>query len=85
MPPAPTAHPHPRPRPPQVVIPLPGSAGGHAPTVNSCDGDWRYDSRRGALVWSVELVDASNGSGALEFVTPAADSDAFFPIEASLY
>lgn len=37
--------------------------------------------RRSCLVWSLELVDASNKSGSMEFVVPAAQADAFFPIE----
>ncbi|KAL6785788.1 COPD1 [Auxenochlorella protothecoides x Auxenochlorella symbiontica] len=64
----------------QISIPVP--AGG-APQVNQLDGDWRYDARKGHLVWSIELIDASNAAGALEFVVPAADPSAFFPVEVS--
>lgn len=45
------------------------------------DGDWRYDMRRSCLVWSIELIDASNRTGSAEFVVPAAQPDTFFPIE----
>lgn len=62
----------------QISIPVP--AGG-APQVNQLDGDWRYDARKGHLIWSIELIDASNAAGALEFVVPAADPSAFFPVE----
>ncbi|GFR40171.1 hypothetical protein Agub_g728 [Astrephomene gubernaculifera] len=65
----------------QVVIPVPAS--GHAPTVNQVDGEWRYDSRRCALIWSIELIDDTNRSGSLEFVTSAADAEAFYPVEVS--
>jgi coatomer subunit delta len=47
------------------------------------DGEWRYDSRRGMLLWTVDMIDDANRSGAMEFVTPASDSDSFFPIEIS--
>ena len=63
-----------------IAIPLPG---GGPPTVNQVDGDWRYDARAGCLLWSVELVDDTNRSGSLEFVVPAADAEAFYPIDVS--
>lgn len=47
------------------------------------DGDWRYDSRRNALLWSIDLIDDTNRSGSLEFVVPACDPDTFYPIEVS--
>ena len=47
------------------------------------DGDWRYDSRHSQLVWSIDLIDASNRSGAAEFVVPATDPGTFFPVEVS--
>ena len=61
-----------------IAIPLPG---GRPPTVKQADGDWRFDARRGALLWTIELIDDSNRSGAMEFVVPAAEPEAFFPIE----
>mmetsp|Transcript_17379 Transcript_17379/g.43669 ORF Transcript_17379/g.43669 Transcript_17379/m.43669 type:complete len:512 (-) Transcript_17379:3269-4804(-) len=60
-----------------IVIPLPHGP----PTVNQCDGEWRYDSRRSAIVWDVELIDDTNRSGSMEFVVGAADADAFYPVE----
>ncbi|PNH03435.1 Coatomer subunit delta-2 [Tetrabaena socialis] len=65
----------------QIIIPLPAT--GHAPAVNQVDGEWRYDSRRSALIWSIELIDKTNRSGSLEFVTTAADAEAFYPVEVS--
>jgi coatomer subunit delta len=47
------------------------------------DGDWRYDSRRGALLWSITLIDDTNRSGSLEFVVPATEPEAFYPIDVS--
>jgi hypothetical protein len=64
-----------------VVIPLPALAS--APQVNQIDGDWKYDARKSALIWTIEIVDDSNRSGALEFVVPAADPNMFFPVEVS--
>ncbi len=47
------------------------------------DGEWRYDSRRSALLWTIELIDDTNRSGSMEFVTSVADADAFYPVEVS--
>ncbi len=47
------------------------------------DGDWRYDSRHSLLVWSIDLIDNANRSGAAEFVVPATDPGTFFPVEVS--
>jgi hypothetical protein len=54
-----------------------------APRCMQVDGDWRYDSRRGALLWSIDLIDNTNRSGSMEFVVPACDADALYPIEVS--
>lgn len=62
-----------------VAITIPVARG--PPTVNQCDGDWRYDNRRNCLVWSVDLIDDTNRSGSMEFVVPASDADSFYPIE----
>lgn len=45
------------------------------------DGDWRFDSRRSALIWSIDLIDNTNRSGSLEFVVPACDPEVFYPVE----
>ena len=67
-----------------IEIPLPASGGRDTPTVNSCDGDYRVDLRRGVLVWTVDLIDNSNRSGSMEMVVPNCnDADAFFPIDVS--
>ncbi|KAF5836447.1 hypothetical protein DUNSADRAFT_5953 [Dunaliella salina] len=54
-----------------------------ARTQHRVDGDWKFDSRRGVLVWTIELIDETNRSGSMEFVVPAADSDSFYPVEVS--
>ena len=59
-------------------------AGVHsAPTVKSCDGDWRFDSQNSCLLWSIDLVDDSNRSGAMEAVVASAPPPSFFPCTAS--
>lgn len=47
------------------------------------DGDWRFDSRRSVIVWSIDLIDDTNRSGSMEFVVPATDADSFYPVEVS--
>ncbi|GAX72921.1 hypothetical protein CEUSTIGMA_g376.t1 [Chlamydomonas eustigma] len=64
-----------------VVIPLPGSSS--APSVNQVDGDWRFDSKQGAMVWTIDLIDDSNRTGSMEFVVSASDAESFFPISVS--
>jgi hypothetical protein len=64
-----------------INIPLPHT--GHAPAVSQCDGDWRFDPRASALVWTIDLIDDSNRSGSLEFVVPATEPDTFYPIDVS--
>jgi hypothetical protein len=36
--------------------------------VLQVDGDWRYDSRRSSMLWTIDLVDDQNRSGSMEFV-----------------
>jgi hypothetical protein len=64
-----------------VVIAIPLPAMSHAPRVSQIDGDWRYDSRRSTMLWTIDLVDDQNRSGSMEFVVPACDSGTFFPVE----
>ncbi|KAG1679134.1 hypothetical protein FOA52_000489 [Chlamydomonas sp. UWO 241] len=61
----------------EIAIPLPG----HAPTVNQADGEWRFDSKRNCLLWTLDLIDDSNRSGSMEFVVAAADPSVFYPID----
>lgn len=64
-----------------VVISIPLPALRDPPTVNQVDGDWRYDSRRSVLEWTLLLIDNSNSSGSMEFVVPKSDPSTFFPID----
>ena len=65
----------------QIVVPVPALAS--PPKVNQIDGDYQYDARRSAFVWKNDLIDADNASGSAEFVVPASDPSAFFPINVS--
>ena len=65
----------------QIVVPVPALAS--PPKVNSIDGDYSYDARRSVFVWKNDLIDSDNASGSAEFVVPAADPSAFFPIHVS--
>lgn len=58
-------------------------AAGPPASVPSLDGEWRYDARARALLWTVELVDDDNRSGSAEFVFPASTAPpaSFFPVD----
>ncbi|KAJ7555216.1 hypothetical protein O6H91_05G026900 [Diphasiastrum complanatum] len=62
-----------------ILIPLPALR--EPPIVNQVDGDWRYDSRKSVLEWSIVLIDNTNRNGSMEFVVPPTDSSSFFPID----
>ncbi|KAK4438368.1 Coatomer subunit delta [Sesamum alatum] len=63
-----------------VVISIPLPALREAPRVQQIDGEWRYDSRKSILEWSMVLIDNSNRSGSMEFVIPAVDTSELFPV-----
>eukprot|EP01100_Stratorugosa_tubuloviscum_P007433 TRINITY_DN309_c0_g2_i1.p1 TRINITY_DN309_c0_g2~~TRINITY_DN309_c0_g2_i1.p1 ORF type:complete len:522 (-),score=229.38 TRINITY_DN309_c0_g2_i1:168-1733(-) len=64
-----------------IAIPIPT---GSAPVVNSVDGTTQYDSKSHCLLWKLDLVDASNSNGAMEFILPYnGNSSGFFPINLS--
>jgi len=58
-----------------IVIPVPG-----APVIGSAEGDTHYDKRNGVLEWNLDLIDADNAEGSLEFKVDASDNDEFFPV-----
>lgn len=64
-----------------VVVSIPLPALRDPPVVNQVDGDWRYDSRKSSLEWSIVLIDDTNRSGSMEFIVPAVDTSSFFPID----
>lgn len=44
------------------------------------DGDWRYDARKSIMLWSIDIIDAGNRTGSLEFVVPNTRPETFFPV-----
>lgn len=58
-----------------IVIPVPG-----APVIGSAEGDTHYDKRNGVLEWKLDLIDADNAEGSLEFKVDASNNDEFFPV-----
>lgn len=61
----------------RITIPLGTNA---APSVLSVDGTHRHNAAAGELVWQIDLIDASNASGSMEFTLQQRNTDAFFPI-----
>jgi hypothetical protein len=59
----------------RIHIPL-GTA--EHPNVVSVDGNYRYKDSE--LIWEIDMIDASNGTGSLEFTIAQRDADAFFPV-----
>ena len=55
----------------------------NAPVVAECDGDYTYE-KRGALMWQLPVIDASNKTGAMEF-SCGGNADDFFPVRVSFY
>ena len=65
----------------RIAIPVPPSR--EPPAVSSCEGDWRFDSRKNCMLWTIDIIDSGNRSGSMEFAVPAADASSFFPIDVS--
>lgn len=61
----------------RITIPLGTSA---APQIAAADGTYRHNAQDGSLLWSMEMLDQSNGTGSLEFNVASRDPEAFFPI-----
>lgn len=54
-----------------------------APTVNSCNGDWRFDPRNHCVLWTIDLIDESNNTGSMELVVDAGAPESYFPCTAA--
>ena len=64
----------------QIIIPLGTTS--EAPQITSCDvGSYRHNSRAGHLEWTIDYIDASNGTANLEFNIKSDDEEAFFPVQ----
>jgi len=60
-----------------IRIPLGTS---EAPGILSVDGSHKHNASTGELLWEIDLIDASNATGSLEFNIAQRNADAFFPI-----
>lgn len=47
--------------------------------IGDLDGEYRHDSRRNILEWSLPVVDVKNKTGSLEFSVAGQPND-FFPV-----
>lgn len=65
----------------RIIVPVPALAA--PPQVNQIDGDYQYDARKSVWIWKIDILDSDNTSGSAEFVIPAANPSAFFPIQVS--
>ncbi|MGH0148265.1 UNVERIFIED_CONTAM: hypothetical protein FKN15_046437 [Acipenser sinensis] len=65
-----------------VVITIPVPLGVGAPVIGDLDGEYRHDSRRNVLEWTLPIIDAKNKSGSMEFSIAGQPSD-FFPVNVS--
>jgi len=63
-----------------IAIPVPGGVG--VPVVSECDGEYRHESRKSLLEWSLPVIDESNKTGAMEFSINGHPDD-FFPVTVS--
>ncbi|TNN27890.1 Coatomer subunit delta [Liparis tanakae] len=65
-----------------VVISIPVPSGVGAPVIGDLDGEYKHDSRRNLLEWSLPVIDVNNKTGSLEFSVAGQPND-FFPINVS--
>jgi len=65
-----------------ISIPVPSGVG--SPNVTSVDGEYKHDSRKNVLEWTIPIVDSTNSTGVLEF-SIAASPDDFFPVNVSFH
>lgn len=63
-----------------ISVPLGTS---EAPEIVSVDGSTNHVRKEELLEWIIDVVDAKNGTGTLEFEIPQVDETAFFPMAVS--
>jgi len=63
----------------EVVITVNIPHGVGSPNIAECDGEYKYDSRKGALLWQHAIIDRENKSGSMEF-SVGGNPDDFFPV-----
>lgn len=65
-----------------VSIPVPSGVGG--PNIAEADGEYKHDSRKNVLEWTLPVIDNSNKTGSMEFSIPGCADD-FFPVTVSFH
>jgi len=60
-----------------IAIPIVGGS----PVVGDVDGTYEFDIKNHILRWNLDLIDASNSSGSMEFTLSHASPDSLFPID----
>lgn len=65
-----------------ITIPIPSGVG--SPNVENVDGEYKHDSRKNIMEWTIPVIDASNSTGVLDF-SIAGSPDDFFPINVSFH
>lgn len=64
-----------------VQIRIPGCY--DSPSIVNVDGVHAHNPKDGTMLWSLDMIDANNKTGSLEFNIPSRDTDAFFPLSVS--
>jgi len=66
-----------------ISIPLPPNSG--APSLKDYDGEYSLDARKTHIQWVLQLIDAENSTGSMEFETKTGQVEDFFPIIVSFH
>lgn len=56
-----------------------------APTIAECDGEYKHESRKNLLLWTLPVINGSSKQGAMEFSVPSSIPGDFFPIQVSFH
>lgn len=64
----------------KIIIPI---LSHDTPNIKTVDGRYKFNKNNNELIWEIDLIDASNTSGNLEFTITEKDPNSFFPISIS--
>jgi hypothetical protein len=67
-----------------VCIAIPVQSGVGAPNVQDVDGEYKFDSRKNILSWTLPVIDKNNMTGSMEFAMTGSPDD-FFPVQESFH
>lgn len=56
-----------------------------APTIAECDGEYKHESRKNLLLWTLPVINGASKQGAMEFSVAASIPGDFFPIQVSFH